>query len=237
MTKYLQLEAPDNEAVVGFISRGLSVTLTVRTRKNGTKVLIVDGQAAIGDQNSSEFREIYAAFDLPEYAWTEDPAEEAEAEEEYEAITGMYEPKMTRLLHEIGTAMHVAGWCFNSTVIIRTDAEIELSILLRQPQPFGEDEDDSAQDDDIDITFTICKQSEHEAGGRTGIAFRLSATTVGGEIIGDMTPHNWSDDVWVDMFDVATVAARFDLFDSNNSIADSVVAICASRLKPAALKS
>ena len=143
-----------------------------------------------------------------------------------DAVSAKYLPKMEAILVDIGTAAEAAGWRFDGGVVDSSDDETECSIVLRQHRPPEDDEDEPVHDADIDIRFAICKQSNHDVDG-PGIAFRLDASTVGGEIIGDMAPHNYSDDAWVDMFDTAAVARRFALFE-NDAIPDEVVAVCAS---------
>ena len=66
--------------------------------------------------------------------------------------------------------------------------------------------------EDIDIVFEIAEsRADH------GITFSINVSTVGGEMIGGLTPYNYTDKVWVDVKDADGVRERFRFFEDADS--------------------
>jgi hypothetical protein len=74
-------------------------------------------------------------------------------------------------------------------------------------------EEDHPTDGDVDIRFTILR-SETTDGEPGGVTFSVNITGSGGQIIGGMTPGNYSPDLWVPRKDHDAIEARFRLFEA-----------------------
>ena len=73
-------------------------------------------------------------------------------------------------------------------------------------------DEDSSDLDGIDIRFDICESEEYD-GTENGVNFSVDITTVGGEIIGGMTPFNYTDDCWVSRDDEGAIEERFSIME------------------------
>ncbi len=72
--------------------------------------------------------------------------------------------------------------------------------------------DSEQHEDDIDIIFEISESLAYQ-GTLEGVNFSISVTTVGGEIIGGLTPYNYTEEVWVDVKDADGIRERFRIFE------------------------
>jgi hypothetical protein len=64
----------------------------------------------------------------------------------------------------------------------------------------------------VDVTFVICESEEYD-GERNGVNFAVEIVGVGGEIVGGITPYNYSDRVWVSRCDSEAIEERFQLVE------------------------
>jgi hypothetical protein len=65
----------------------------------------------------------------------------------------------------------------------------------------------------VDVTFVIC-ESEHYDGEQNGVNFAVEIVGVGGEIVGGLTPHNYTDRCWVSRDDAEEIEERFRLVEN-----------------------
>lgn len=64
----------------------------------------------------------------------------------------------------------------------------------------------------VDVSIEIAESLEYE-GGTEGVNFSIDIVAVGGEIIGGLTPHNYTPQVWVPITDREAVLARFAILE------------------------
>lgn len=73
---------------------------------------------------------------------------------------------------------------------------------------------DAAEDEPqgADVTFVICESEEYD-GEQNGVNFAVEIVGVGGEIVGGITPYNYTDRCWVSRGDADAVEERFQLVE------------------------
>ena len=65
----------------------------------------------------------------------------------------------------------------------------------------------------IDITFVIAESEEFD-GSTGGINFSLDIVREGGEILGGLTPYNYTHECWVSRKDANAVEERFQIMEN-----------------------
>jgi uncharacterized membrane protein (UPF0127 family) len=135
---------------------------------------------------------------------------DATTEEQYaervEQIENQYKPKMMQVLENIRTTLTEAG--YNTTEIDDfTDENLRLDFMvyMEDTEPIEPDENN------IDISFQVAP-SIYFDGSLEGISFILDVTSVGGRIIGGLSPYNYTSEVWVDINDENAIEERFNIF-------------------------
>jgi hypothetical protein len=74
---------------------------------------------------------------------------------------------------------------------------------------------DKKMQNGIDITIQICESPEYD-GTFAGITFRLDIVEFGGRILGEFSPYNWTEQVWVSITDREAIETRFRLLEDAN---------------------
>jgi hypothetical protein len=124
-----------------------------------------------------------------------------------EQINEKFEPRIRKILAGIAEALKEDGWKVGEVCDMSCD-EYRYAILASQY-----DEDPSElREGDVDITFEIC-ESEHCDGSEDGCNFAIQVVKVGGEIVGGLTPYNYTQDVWVPRVNDEAVEARFTILE------------------------
>lgn len=72
--------------------------------------------------------------------------------------------------------------------------------------------DEGSEPQGADVTFVICESEQYD-GERNGVNFAVEIVGVGGEIIGGITPFNYTDRVWVSRCDPEAIEERFQLVE------------------------
>lgn len=74
-----------------------------------------------------------------------------------------------------------------------------------------------AQENDefVDVRFQI-SESLASGDGLEGINFSIEATSYGGKMLGGLTPHNYTPQVWVPVTDKEAIEERFHLIESSD---------------------
>jgi hypothetical protein len=65
----------------------------------------------------------------------------------------------------------------------------------------------------VDVTFVICESEEYD-GEKNGANFAVEIVGVGGEIVGGITPYNYTDQCWVSRLDPDAIEERFQLVET-----------------------
>lgn len=65
----------------------------------------------------------------------------------------------------------------------------------------------------VDVTFVICESEQYD-GEQNGVNFAVEIVGVGGEIVGGLTPHNYTDRCWVSRDDAKAIEERFRLVEN-----------------------
>ena len=120
-------------------------------------------------------------------------------------INDTYKAQISIILTGIAEVLREDGWKVGEVCDMSCD-EYSYSILASQYDANPEE----LNEGDVDITFEICESEEYD-GTENGVNFAVQVVTVGGSIIGGVTPYNYTDDCWVDVNDSEAVAERFGL--------------------------
>jgi len=120
-----------------------------------------------------------------------------------------YGGKMRDLARRIRTALYRR---FRQTIEVSevdsmSDDKLRVSFMA---SPRGLDEI-AAESDYVDVSITMLI-SEHSDGELGGINWGLDVVRGSGEILGGLTPYNYTDQVWVARRDRAAVETRWSLF-------------------------
>lgn len=124
-----------------------------------------------------------------------------------EEIKDKYEKKILQILSNISDCLKDGeeGWKVGAVNEMHDD-EFKWGMLISKL-----DEDPiELSNDDIDISFTII-ESERNDGEENGVSFSIEAVTVGGVIVGGLTPYNYTNDVWVSKDDEEAIEIRFQI--------------------------
>lgn len=124
-----------------------------------------------------------------------------------EQVNEKYEPRVRVVLAEIATALREDGW-LTGPICDMCDDEYSYALLVSR---YDADPSDLL-DDDVDIKFELL-ESEHCDGSEDGLSFAISVHTVGGEIVGGLSPYNYTTDVWVPRDDVDAIERRFAILE------------------------
>ena len=120
-------------------------------------------------------------------------------------INDKFKVQIAIILAGIAEALREDGWKVGEVCDMSCD-DYRYSILASQY-----DADPSElNEDDVDITFEICESEEYD-GTENGVNFAVQVVTVGGRIIGGLTPYNYTDRCWVDAGDAEAVEERFNI--------------------------
>lgn len=119
-----------------------------------------------------------------------------------EEIAKEYEPRILALLESMRGALQE-----EECLSVSEPSELgdyRWSILV---QRVGATQD--LHNDDVDVSVQICESEEYD-GSENGVNFAVDVVTVGGAILGGLTPYNYTDQCWVSRDDSDAVAERFD---------------------------
>lgn len=117
-----------------------------------------------------------------------------------------YNPKIQALLTQVREEALERGYQCDEPFEM-SDDETRWTMLV---MPAGSTYDD---EDGVDVSITIL-ESEHRDGEENGLNFGLDVVSYGGEIIGGMTPFNYSPQVWVERDNPEAVEERWELFSN-----------------------
>jgi len=121
-----------------------------------------------------------------------------------EELSKTYVPKMKRLLAEVCRSARDEGLeC--SEPYDRSDEMFAWSVVV---YPRG-----GSEQDGVDVTVQISESGVYEGEGG-GLNFSMDLVSYGGEIVGGLTPYNYTSDVWVPVLDADAVEQRWDIFES-----------------------
>lgn len=120
-------------------------------------------------------------------------------------INDKFKAQIAIILTAIAESLREDGWKVGEVCDMSCD-DYRYSILVSQYDANPEE----LNEDDVDITFEICESEEYD-GTENGVNFAVSVVTVGGSIIGGLTPYNYTDRCWVSVGDVEAVEERFNI--------------------------
>lgn len=131
-----------------------------------------------------------------------------------------YNAKMKHMLQEICEAAHRHGLSCSGVA----DWSDETHKWATTIYPKGR-----TMDQGVDVSVELA-QSDKYGGEEGGANFSLDVVAYGGEIVGGLTPFNYTEDVWVPIEDPKAVKARWQIFD-NGVHPDSVIDVIRDYLK------
>ncbi len=137
-------------------------------------------------------------------------------DDKLEALKKRYSERVERVLHGIATAYHEAGWGNEGDPCDMSDEYPRWSVLVTAPGcPIPEGPLADIPSNAIDVTFEFATQRAFEGPkDATGLTFSVSIVEVGGAIRGGMSPHNYTDSVWLNIDDEDALEKRFKLFEA-----------------------
>lgn len=137
----------------------------------------------------------------------------------YEQVAKQYEPKIIELLNRIAADCKELGMnTIGPDEMSDEDSKWSLTVL----RPGDTEKSPDAIDRGADVTITIADSQQYE-GEAQGVNFTLDAVATPGEIIGQITPFNYTEDVWVDLNDEEALRARFGLIEDDiDDVASSI---------------
>jgi hypothetical protein len=150
-----------------------------------------------------------------------------EDEDRIEKLARRFEPKIVRMLEEIGEAFTENGYLVEGPFEM-TDEEPAWSINVYPPGSEA-----SPEQDFVDVTIHIAI-SEVRDGEPNGMSFLLDTVHYGGQIIGGFAPFNYTPQVWVARDEKEEVDERWHIFDegvSPEAVVESVKSFYARRKK------
>jgi hypothetical protein len=139
------------------------------------------------------------------------------------AVKNRYAKRIEALLTHIADTLKAVGYrCDDEPTFFYCDNYSWNLIVYVESAP-GED----IADGDVDITLKICESLDYE-GTTEGITFALDVVTVGGRIIGECRPGNYTDECWLPLSDKARIEERFAIFEEAD--AESMVELLVGSL-------
>lgn len=148
---------------------------------------------------------------------TTDEAPTAEEIDAYQAdverIKDQYESRITEFLNSLVAQLAQRGWEPAGGGLLEAD-EFSWYRALRRPEPTDDD-------DFIDVTLEITESLACD-GTVAGVTLGLRIVEMGGRILGQFEPYNYTPQVWVDMADADAIAERFELVLRPDLLAQTV---------------
>jgi len=135
--------------------------------------------------------------------------DDSELTECYEKIKATYEDRLKNVLTGIKTELERFSW-FCSKIYEQEDGRYAIGVS-RDANHLTRDGDPDEQD--VDVVAQILNSKDWD-GTRGGISFNVDITSYGGEMIGGLTPYNYTDDVWVPVTDESRVECRIHLIEN-----------------------
>lgn len=126
---------------------------------------------------------------------------------EIQAIHERYSPRMQALLEWLAAALRMAGYAVVGPDDWSGGSEYVWGMLVA-----GTEGHTDPQDDDIDVHLWVC-DSESWAGDQQGVSFMLDLVTVGGRLVGQYCPKNYTEEVWVPRSDPQAIEERFSMME------------------------
>jgi hypothetical protein len=127
----------------------------------------------------------------------------------------IYEDRKDRIkaiMEKIRDACKEAGLVPDAEPFDMSCDEYQWALIVRkEKRPTVDDRDYT--DVDYDVTLKVCESEEYD-GTENGITFAVDVCTVGGRIVGGLSPYNYSDQCWVSVADADAVEERFAIIEN-----------------------
>ena len=116
-----------------------------------------------------------------------------------------YEARIMAILNKTADALQAAGFVVDAPADMCGDEyQWNFGIHFGNPEEYEEH--------DIDVSFTICDSDDYD-GTKGGVNFSISFVEVGGRMVGDCTPRNYTNEVWVPLKDHRLIEERFQCME------------------------
>lgn len=120
-------------------------------------------------------------------------------------INRKYGGKIRKYLRGVSKELKKRGYYVDGPCD-RSDEEFCYNLLISRESLEGR----NIPEDAVDIDFYIC-ESECRDCEKGGMAFSVVVNSVGGELIGGLTPFNYSGNLWVDRNDAEAIEKRWQV--------------------------
>lgn len=122
-----------------------------------------------------------------------------------------YRAAFTAKLKDIAGDLTEDGWDIDGAPWDSSDEEYQMGLSFSS---YGR-----TADVRITMVESLCRE-----GSLDGVAFSMDLGATCGHVIGEMTPFNYSEDLWIPVSDVAVIAERWELIrDSDGHEVDNVM--------------
>lgn len=117
-------------------------------------------------------------------------------------INRKYAKRIKNILENIKQTLQNEGWKVEGPIDMACDEYCYSLFITRDAFP----------DEPTDISIKIC-ESEEADGSEDGINFSLNIVAYGGEILGGLTPFNYTNDCWISRHDAIAIEERFRIIE------------------------
>jgi hypothetical protein len=134
-----------------------------------------------------------------------------------EVIKDRYQERIVATLQRVSDALNEAGFVATSPVDLSSDyywwaIEVTETKEKENPDQLKLDIQNDSERRSVDVKFEIIESEEYD-GIENGVNFGLDLTAWGGEMLGGLTPYNYTDGCWVDRGNEVQVERRFKILE------------------------
>ncbi len=122
-----------------------------------------------------------------------------------EPVGHAYREPIEAHLQQLALILAERGWATDGPIDISAD-NYEYTLMVWVTGAVGKSTDAVA------VNVSIEEERDHDGGEGFGMNFCLQVFAPDGRVLGELQPHNYSDQVWVDARDEEAVKARWEEF-------------------------
>lgn len=124
------------------------------------------------------------------------------------SVRDLYDARIMTFLKRVQSAARALGYTFAQGPYEASYDEYRWELVGRRPG--------GGPEDLVDFSLTIAEAAAYGDEPADGINFAFDMVGYGGQLLGGITPYNYTPQVWVRVGDTAAVEARFRLIEEAN---------------------
>lgn len=132
----------------------------------------------------------------------------------WEKVVKDYEAPIMELANKFVAKLRSEGYQVDEPIVLDGD---DYMVSIRVRYPFHVKEGDADVFFDLEIRDSVAFEGEDYP---FGVNFAFSAIQMGGRLLADFSPRNYTEACWVDATDETAVRERWDVFTQHLSPAD-----------------